>query len=99
MLSFHSFSADDETYRRKVEGGAMQITLYKMAFDYYPYHPAGLSFFLLLVPLIMHLLYMLQSFMQFLLINNFVSACQPRFFSTCIWKLLLRNVRYKETDF
>ncbi|ELU09962.1 hypothetical protein CAPTEDRAFT_105822 [Capitella teleta] len=34
---------DDETYCRKVEGGAMQITLFKMAFDYYPYHPAGNS--------------------------------------------------------
>lgn len=25
----------------KVEGGALQITLHKLSFDHYPYHPNG----------------------------------------------------------
>ena len=31
----------DEEYKRKVEGGALQVTLYKLSFDHYPFHVAG----------------------------------------------------------
>ena len=33
----------DEEYKRKVEGGALQVTLYKLSFDHYPFHVAGES--------------------------------------------------------
>ena len=32
-----------EGYKRKVEGGAMQITLHKVHLDFYPFHAAGKS--------------------------------------------------------
>ena len=32
-----------EGYKRKVEGGAMQITLHKVHLDFYPFHAAGRS--------------------------------------------------------
>ena len=35
------FCAGKEDYKRRVDGGAMQVTLHKIGFDYYPFHPAG----------------------------------------------------------
>ncbi|KAI0227386.1 UHRF1-binding protein 1-like [Lamellibrachia satsuma] len=34
-------AAPDEEYKRKVEGGALQVTLYKLSLDHYPFHVAG----------------------------------------------------------
>ncbi|CAH1786953.1 unnamed protein product, partial [Owenia fusiformis] len=31
----------DKAHNRHIEGGAMQVTLYKLSLDHYPFHPAG----------------------------------------------------------
>ena len=33
--------SESEQFRRKVEGGALQLTLFKLCFDFYPFHLAG----------------------------------------------------------
>lgn len=37
------FDLEESSYQRKVDGGAIQLVLYHLEFDIYPYHRAGLS--------------------------------------------------------